>query len=462
MYRANNNTQPEEELFLLPGYQDRLSATFPDIIYQNLPDPIKELFTSIQNPYERDILLLGTLTVLSGCMPNVIGFYDRKWVSPNLYTFIEAPAGSGKGVLSWTRLVGMEIHKMLLEETTLAKKQFEELKREKIKQKDADVSALKEPPYKLLFIPANNSASSVVQTLSENDGAGILFSTEADTLANALAQDWGNFSDVLRAAFHHEPVEMQRRQNREHFSVEHPRLSVLLTGTRGQVFRLIPDTENGLFSRFMFYSFPAVPTFRNVFDHRGTDPGLIFRKMGQLVKGLYLFLKEQPETLQLYLVQKQQESFMQHFKFLTQLAHRESGTPILATIHRLGLICFRMSMVLTIVRYYTHNKRKILTEINIQSVDINISMDVANTLLYHANMLIADMKNGSKHIQLQARQQRFFDSLPIEFNWMKAVDLGQKLNMSPSSVRRYLLSAQFERTGKGLYRKVVKEVPSEQ
>ena len=150
MYRANNNTQPEEELFLLPGYQDRLSATLPDIIYQNLPDPIKELFTSIQNPYERDILLLGTLTVLSGCMPNVIGFYDRKWVSPNLYTFIEAPAGSGKGVLSWTRLVGMEIHKMLLEETSLAKQQFEELKREKIKQKDADVAALKEPPYKFL------------------------------------------------------------------------------------------------------------------------------------------------------------------------------------------------------------------------------------------------------------------------------------------------------------------------
>ena len=291
MHSLKHNTLAEEVLFLLPGYQDQLRSTLSNSIYDNLPEPLRDLFTTIDNPYERDILLLGTLTVLSGCMPNVIGFYDRKWVSPNLYTFIEAPAGSGKGVLSWTRLVGMEIHKMLLEETTLAKKEFEELKREKIKLKDADVSALKEPPYKLLFVPANNSASSVVQTLSENDGAGILFSTEADTLANALAQDWGNFSDVLRAAFHHEPVEMQRRQNREHFSVERPRLSVLLTGTRGQVIRLIPDTENGLFSRFMFYSFPAVPTFRNVFDHSGTDPGQTFRKVGQMVKEMYLFLQ---------------------------------------------------------------------------------------------------------------------------------------------------------------------------
>ena len=146
MHSVKHNTVAEEELFLLPGYQDQLRSTLSNSIYDNLPEPLRDLFTTIDNPYERDILLLGTLTVLSGCMPNVIGFYDRKWVSPTLYTFIEAPAGSGKGVLSWTRLVGMEIHKMLLEETTLAKKQFEELKREKIKQKDADVSALKEPP----------------------------------------------------------------------------------------------------------------------------------------------------------------------------------------------------------------------------------------------------------------------------------------------------------------------------
>lgn len=462
MYQSKYKAQNEEELFILPKYQDELPATLAKEIYEHLPEPLKELFTPIQNAHERDILLLGTLTVLSGCMPNVMGFYDRKWVSPNLYTFIEAPAGSGKGVLSWTRLIGMEVHKMLLEETNLAKQKFEDLKREKIKQKDADLSSLKEPPYKLLFIPANNSASSVVQTLSENEGAGILFSTEADTLANALAQDWGNFSDVLRAAFHHEPVEMQRRQNREHFSVEHPRLSVLLTGTRGQVMRLIPDTENGLFSRFMFYSFPAVPTFRNVFSHTGTDPGHAFRKVGQMVQGLYLFLKEQPEAIHLYFDEKQQAYFMQQFQFITKVAHRDSGTPILATIHRLGLICFRMSMILTIVRFYHHPKRVKKTAINIHSVDVQISVNVAYSLLYHANILIADMKNGSKNIQIQAKQQRFFKSLPAEFNWTQAVDLGQKMNMSPSSVRRYLLSGQFERNTKGWYRKVVKPVPDEQ
>jgi hypothetical protein len=71
------------------------------------------------------------------------------------------------------------------------------------------------------------------------------------------------------------------------------------------------------------------------------------------------------------------------------------------------------------------------------------------------------MKNGSKNIQVQIRQQRFYNELPEEFNWMKAVDIGTKCNMSPSSVRRYLLGGQFERTAKGLYRKVVKVEPGE-
>jgi hypothetical protein len=461
MHTKPYTIEQEEDLFLLPQYQDELCATLPNDIYEHLPEPLKCLFENITNPYERDILLLGSITVLSGCMPNVIGFYDRKWVSPNLYTFIEAPAGSGKGVLSWTRLIGMEIHKMLLEETRLAKQAFEELKKEKIKNKDQDLAQLKEPPYKLLFIPANNSASSVVQTLSENDGAGILFSTEADTLANALAQDWGNFSDVLRGAFHHEPVEMQRRQNREHFAVEHPRLSVLLTGTRGQVFRLIPNTENGLFSRFMFYSFPAVPSFRDVFAHNGTDPGHAFREMGQLVQQLYQFLKAQPEPIQLYFQPEQQTDFIAFFREVTDVAHRGSGVPILATIHRLGLISFRIAMVMSMVRYFHFKKRKNQHTVKIQQADLVIAKKVSLTLLYHANMLIADMKDGSKIIQTQAKQQRFFAELPNEFGWAQALEVGKQFGMSPSSVRRYLLGGQFERITKANYRKVFKPVSGE-
>ena len=463
MYNQYNNHRQEEEApFILPQYQDQLRATFPQAIYKHLPPALRELFAGMDNAYERDILLLGVLTVMSGCMPNAMGFYDRKWIYPNLYTFIEAPAGSGKGVLSWARLVGMPIHKMLLEETQLARQQFEELKREKAKQKESDGLLLKEPPYKLLFIPGNNSASSVVQTLSENDGAGILFCTEADTLANSLAQDWGNFSDVLRGAFHHEPVEMQRRQNREHFSVEHPKLSVLLTGTKGQVFRLIPNTENGLFSRFMFYSFPAVPAFRNVFERNGTDPGQRFRDVGQIILEMYRYLKEKQEPLIIYYRKEEQEQFMTLYKSITEVAFKGSGTPILATVHRLGLITFRISMVLSMFRYFTHPNKENKTEIKIARTDFEIAQEICLTLLYHANVLIADMKDGSKMIQNQAKYERLYEELPNEFTLGMALQLSSKLNLSASSIRRYLLNGQFERISKGIYRKLLKKEEGEQ
>jgi hypothetical protein len=74
-------------------------------------------------------------------------------------------------------------------------------------------------------------------------------------------------------------------------------------------------------------------------------------------------------------------------------------------------------------------------------------------------MLIADMKDGSKIIQTQARQQLFFEKLPPEFTRLKAVSIGNECGMSTSSVRRYLLSGQFERIGKGSYRKIVKADP---
>jgi len=75
------------------------------------------------------------------------------------------------------------------------------------KQKSMDFSMPKpiKPLEKMLIIPANNSATGVFQLLSENEGSGLLFETEGDTLACAFKSDYSNYSDGLRKAFHHDP-----------------------------------------------------------------------------------------------------------------------------------------------------------------------------------------------------------------------------------------------------------------
>lgn len=59
----------------------------------------------------------------------------------------------------------------------------------------------------------------------------MIWEHEADTLADTLSKEWGNFSDALRKAFHHEYISYQRKTNNEHFEIENPNLCLALSGT---------------------------------------------------------------------------------------------------------------------------------------------------------------------------------------------------------------------------------------
>ena len=74
----------------------------------------------------------------------------------------------------------------------------------------------KEPPYRSMLIPANCSSTAIYQALPDNHDQGITFETEADSLANTLKSDYGNFSDGLRKGFHHEDITYRRRKENEH------------------------------------------------------------------------------------------------------------------------------------------------------------------------------------------------------------------------------------------------------
>lgn len=132
-------------------------------------------------------------------------------------------------------------------------------------KKSGGMDMPQEPPLRTLIVPANSSASAFLRIAKDNDGIILLFETEGDTLSQTLKSDYGNYSDVLRKAFHHEVLSMSRCKDREMSEVEQPRISVVLAGTPGQVNRLISNEEDGLLSRFCFYALPFKRGIRNVF-----------------------------------------------------------------------------------------------------------------------------------------------------------------------------------------------------
>ena len=109
------------------------------------------------------------------------------------------------------------------------------------------------PKNSMFIISGNNTGTGILQNIIDSDGTGIIFETEADTITTAIGGDYGHWSDTLRNAFDHAGLSFNRRTDNEYRECDSTFLSMVLSGTPGQVAPLIPSGENGLFSREVFY-----------------------------------------------------------------------------------------------------------------------------------------------------------------------------------------------------------------
>ena len=91
--------------------QESKLPTFPPEIYSQLPDFLQQITHYALSPEDADLLLLGSITVISACLPNVYGIYGGVTVYPNLFLFVTAQASAGKGRLSLCRRLVEPIHK---------------------------------------------------------------------------------------------------------------------------------------------------------------------------------------------------------------------------------------------------------------------------------------------------------------------------------------------------------------
>ena len=118
--------------------------------------------------------------------------------------------------------------------------------------------------------------------------------TEGDTLTNAFNSDLGNYSDGFRKAFHHESISYLRKKDHEFVEIVKPKFSAVLSGTPQQIFNLIPDTENGLFSRFIFYTMPTELVWHDMFAFTGVSTA--DEQFKQIGRDFYSFLKTFPKN----------------------------------------------------------------------------------------------------------------------------------------------------------------------
>tara|TARA_R110001583_G_scaffold195514_2_gene374799 strand:- start:2935 stop:4674 length:1740 start_codon:yes stop_codon:yes gene_type:complete len=412
--------------------------TIPTTVYNNIPTFLQQVIQPSSSNEERDILLLGALTAFSACFPKLFGVYDQSKVFSNLYLFVTAPASAGKGRLNQIKNLVNPVHKQQREQSKILKQQHQvEMATYNMnKGKSETMEKPNKPPERMLFIPANNSVTGVYQLISDNEGRGLIFETEGDTLAQAFKSDYGNYSDGFRKAFHHETISYYRRTDREYVDIERPCLSTVLSGTPKQIQALVPSAENGLFSRFIFYYMNIKPTWKNVFQ-TGTANGLdeYYDQLGKDFFELYKTLKNNP-AIEVRLTAEQQQKFNVFFEKLQTKYLNLQPDDYIATVRRLGLVSFRIMMLFSVFRIMEDGDVNQVR--HCEDIDFENTLEIISVLVKHSSKVFNDLPIEQKQVKRANRKERFLESLPYQFSRQDYLNIADKNKIPHKTAEGYI------------------------
>ena len=475
---SENNTDisvSDQEQFIEGSEPYSPLPVFPqDYRWPKLLDKVISFGTTSER---RDVLLLGTLTVIGaslGC--NVRCMYSNKWQYPCLQSFIVALSASGKGVLAWVRHLVEPIHTEIRRQVAEQMKQYrlDKSAYECMGKERAKVEAPVLPPNRMFIFSGNNTGTGILQNIMDSDGTGIIIEPEADTVSTAIGSDYGNWSDTLRKAFDHASLSYNRRTDREYREVESTFLSVLLSGTPAQVPPLIPSAENGLFSRQLFYYMPSVSEWTDQFGENDLDVDGLFRDMGQQWKASLDALKAKG-IITLCLTPEQKKDFNTCFYDLFHRSNIANGSEMSSSVVRLAINICRMMSVVAVLRSLDEGntllvpdsgiaednlKDGIITRWNltIGEEDFHAVLALVEPLYVHATHILSFLPSTSVKSRTMADKDKLFASMPPTFTRRQLLETADEMGIPVSTVNCWLqrLTKRGALTGvdgKGTYQK---------
>jgi hypothetical protein len=413
---------------------------FEESIYPLLPDYLRRCcapFTGI----ERDVMLLGALAVLSGCFPGVGGVYSRRTCSLNLFVLIAGPASSGKGPMAWARYLVEPWDEELLDAYA---RYYEQLVAYE-KAGDPTLPRPEAPPYQQLLIPGNITAAALLACLAANRGCGIICETEIDTLSGAMGSDFGNFSDVLRKAFHGEAVTMMRKTNREHLRVKRPALSVALTGTPAQLLRLLPSAEDGLVSRFLFKVIDPEYKWKDVGPGGGSalDPYMdqLASELSSTLAAMPLPSKAGEFLTQITLTKADWQRLNEAGKEGLDEALAAHGGQGASSAYRMGLIAWRIIGILTVLRCF--ERGEVPGEVlEAEAVDVSTALSLIQTARTHAMTVLGNLVQPAKFKanKHDSKAEKIAQARALRVSGLSFRQIGQKIGVPFSTISRWLQS----------------------
>ncbi|WP_196801074.1 DUF3987 domain-containing protein [Prevotella sp. AGR2160] len=439
-----------------------------------------------------DAMILGALNVCSGLMgganfvgderSGVYGLYDGRRVYAPLFNIIYSGAGNEKGNLVFDKQLAAPVKDEMRRKYAAEKEAYDTaMAAWEAKGKKERGEAPEKPLYRDPFVPGNSTSSAVYRALKANGGWGLMYETEADTVSSMLDSDYGNYSDLMRKAHHHEPLSMTRVTDDIHIDIDEPRLSILLTCTPGQLPALFPSFENGLGSRFLFYYMPDDHVaFHNVFAVKDRSLDDVYKELGDYFAPLYHALQQRAgHPVQFLMSDSQQQMFLDTYQEVLEEQFGMLGKGIRAFVFRLALENFRYAMILTLLRRLTEwqesfnpsDPSDLFPEeenaIVCDDRDFRMAMTIVGCLINHTARVYTVMAKEDdnpfalKGLKPSAEDLKLYNALPEgEFRTGDLVKISKKLSFSERTAKRILSNLTFKyevlnRLHRGLYYKPV-------
>jgi hypothetical protein len=404
-YKENNLLEKLKELIRSQIDEkidiDKLNLFLTSNMEEKLPDVIIEVLNLYQTRAKRELVLLSLITMFSSLYHEYKYEFLESTIHLNLYMIIVGEAGSGKGVI--------KIAKDLLDEI-----------RSDFKSSDKNL-------VKDFIIPLNNTKTGLIKDIYDNEGVGLMFDSEIDSLNSANKSEFGDFSSVMRQIFHNEEILMSRKDRSEKRVIKNPRASLLISGTHNQVNRLIDNTEDGLFSRMMFkFHKNENPEKIRLFGNYSLHSETVKKISIELHNFYYKILSSSSINKPIQFSESQREN-IEILSEELQLHYSKNGLNI-GFANRVLSKILRIAIILTITRHFRDDY---LPEVIVlQDIDIEIAKEIVNSLSLNSILM---------HNQLSKQQKHdYFKLLPNNFDSKFINSLALLINVSYKTIRRFV------------------------
>jgi hypothetical protein len=217
----------------------------------------------------------------------------------------------------------------------------------------------------------------------------------------------------------------------------------MLSGTPKQITSLIPSSENGLFSRFMFYYMNTKYEWLDVFAN--TESGALedyYKGLGDTFYEYYQYLKA-TQPICFKLSPGQQKEFNQYFAQMQQKYLALLGDDFLGSIRRLGLITFRLSMIFTVLRSFETGEAA--NPLVCADEDFQAALSIIAVLMKHSSHIFSELPEETQLPIHKTTKEQFFDALPPTFNRQAYLKLAETLGINPKTAEGYI--GQFKKKG---------------